>query len=84
MVTIRDVIVFTVVFLAFFFTPAMSNYALRKFNFGSTTLTVIIPLGLPLIAVVGFYQGDWQMGVFGLTATAGYLAGLWKFGRLGT
>ena len=73
---LRDVIVSIIVFGMFFWTPTMSNFLLRKHNV-KILGEELVPIALPIIASVGFYQQDWFMGIFGLIASAGYFIGLW-------
>lgn len=74
--SVRDAIVVIIVFGMFFWTPSMSDHLLRKHKV-KILGEVLVPIVMPIIAGVGFYKQDWEMGVFGLTALAGYLLGLW-------
>ncbi len=48
----------------------------RTYNIRILGEELILVVG-PIIAVAGFYTGDWQMGMFGVMASAGYACGLW-------
>ncbi|MGH8751989.1 MAG: hypothetical protein ACREUV_09835 [Burkholderiales bacterium] len=74
--SIRDIIAGLIVFGAFFWTPTMSAYLLRKHNV-KILGEVLIPIGLPIIAAVGVYKQDWSTATFGVMASAGYYLGLW-------
>lgn len=74
--SIRDVIAGVIVFGAFFWTPAMSAYLLRKHNV-KILGEELVPIALPIIAVVGVYKQDWSTATFGVMASAGYILGLW-------
>ena len=73
---LRDVIVSVIVFGMFFWTPTLSNLLLKKHNM-KILGEELVPIILPIIAGVGFYQRDWSTGMFGLIASAGYFLGLW-------
>lgn len=73
---VGDVIVAVIVFGMFFWTPSMSQYLLRKHKV-KVLGEELVPIVMPIIAGIGFYKQEWEMGMFGLMASAGYLLGLW-------
>ena len=73
---LREVIVSVIVFAMFFSTPTLSKHLRRKHKI-KILGEELVPIILPLIAGVGFYQQDWSMSIFGLIASAGYFFGLW-------
>jgi len=69
-------IVGLIVFGAFFWTPTMSAYLLRKHKL-KILGEELVPIVLPIIAGVGVYKQDWSTAMFGVMASAGYLLGWW-------
>ena len=73
-ISLRDVIAYTLVFAAFFATPVMQEYMVKKYRVRllGPELAVLV---LPIISFFGFYRGDWDMGFFALFAFAGLFLG---------
>ena len=69
------VFVVAIAFGMFFWVPVLSRDMLQIYNTKILGIE-LLPIFLPIIAVVGFYEGDWVIGMFGLAASAGYFFGL--------
>jgi hypothetical protein len=39
---------------------------------------------MPLLAVFSYYNGESEIGVFGVAATVGYLVGVWRLKQADT
>lgn len=73
--TLWDVVVSAIIFGLFFYTPILSDIMVRTYNIKILGEELILVIG-PIIAFAGFYTGDWQVGMFGVMASAGYASGL--------
>ena len=74
-IIIGYVIVVAITFGMFFWVPVLSRDILQIYNIKILGMELLL-IFLPIIAVVGFYERDWFIGMFGLSASAGYFFGL--------
>lgn len=80
---VKELVIFVIGFGVCFAIPSMVDQMVRKHRVRLVG-PELIPIAMPLLAVFSYYNGESEIGVFGVAATVGYLVGVWRLKQADT